>query len=309
VQSYADGEETSARRVSPKEYILASVRTLKPHVQLSAMMPVLLGMVVSLQGFPRSANEWLVLLGAALFYTGAISAFNDFLDREPDAVNHPNRLLVSGLIRPSLYLILFVGTFTLAGLLVFALITTTSTFSRVIVILVIIEGLHLLYALAPDLGGKGFVRQSLLGIGVMLLVLLGGLAAGDFSSDLGLSALAVGIFICFGMIGKDVADVLGDRTVGLITIPGSLGIRTAGWISALGHVPALALVTWMVFDGRLSQSALLYLVIAGSMVGLSCAYFVRGKYGRYWGIPMLMAFASQFVFEFGIIMGTIARWR
>jgi 4-hydroxybenzoate polyprenyltransferase len=284
---------------------IAGLKAIKPHVQLSIAMPVLVGMVTTVQRLPAGV-EWLILLSVFFFYSGAISAFNDYLDQKRDAINHPDRLLVSGRISPARYLTVFVGLFVLISLILLASITSTSTFFRLTLIFVLIELLHLLYGWRPDLGFKGFGRQSLLCIGAILLVLFGSLALGSPPAQLVPVALAVGLFVGFGIIGKDIADTIGDSASGLVTIPIHFGPTMAGWISATGHIPAFALVAWLTYQGALAEPAIPFFIIAAAMVAFSCAYLIRGKYGPYWGIPMLVGFTSQLVFQLGIILGVTA---
>lgn len=304
---YPVGKEPDVIRqpLSRQQLAVASLKAIKPHVQPSIVMPVLVGMVITLGRLPVG-QEWLVLLSMFFFYSGAVSALNDFLDQKRDAINHPNRLFVSGRISPAWYLTIFVGLFVLISLILLASVTSMSAFFKLVLIYVLIEGLHLLYGLRPNLGFKGFGRQSLLCIGPILLVLFGSLAAGSPPPELALVALAVGLFFGFGIIGKDIADVVGDKATGLVTIPISLGTRLTGWISAGGHIPAFALIIWLIYRDMLSVTAIPYLIVAAFMVVFSCAYFIRGKCGRYWGIPMLAGFTAQLVFELGIIMGAIA---
>lgn len=300
------GKETHLKRpFNWRQFAGASLKALKPHVQPSIIMPVLVGMVVTMRRLPEG-REWFVLWSVFFFYSGAVSALNDFLDRERDAINHPDRLFVNDIIPSRLYLTIFVGAFVLISLILLISVTPIPVFLNLMLIYALIEGLHLLYATVPNLGFNGFVRQSLLCIGPMLLVLFGSLAVGSPSTELLFVAPAVGLFFGFGIIGKDIADMIGDRTTGLVTLPISLGIRAAGWISGIGHIFAFALIAWLVFGGMLSKLAFPFLIVAALMVIFSTAYFIRGEYGRYWGIPMLVGFISQLVFELGIIIGATA---
>lgn len=287
-----------------QQFVGASLKAIKPHVQPSIVMPVLVGMVVTMQRLPIG-REWLVLLSVFFFYSGAISAFNDYLDKERDATNHPTRLYISGALSPMVYLLTFVGLFVMVSLIMLAFVTTISVFFQLVLIYAIIEGMHLIYCQVPDQRFRGFGRQSLLYLGSMLLVLFGGLAVGSPPPVMGFIAPAVGLFFGSGIIGKDIFDVRGDRATGLITLPISFGSRIAGWISAMGHFLAFAIILWLVFGSELSSKTIPYLVVAGLMVAFSCAHLIRGKYGRYWGIPMLVGFVSQLVFELGIIVGAI----
>lgn len=290
----------------PRADVVGCLSALKPHVQPSIMMPVLVGMVISTGRLPSGLREWLIPAALGLFYSGAISALNDFLDKKRDKINHPNRLLQRGVVSVRSYLMLFVGGPVVVGLGVLWAITPVEVFLRLLVLLVVIELMHLAYGLVPDLGLKGFARQSLLVVGPMLLLGFGCIAVqSTFPATLALAAVSVGLFFGFGIIAKDIVDVVGDRGSGLVTIPGSLGIRTAAWVSLGGHLPAFGVGAWMVRQELLGPTATPFFVCAGVMVLLSASQWIRAKPSRYWGVPMLVGYLSQFVFQAGLIAGVL----
>lgn len=284
-----------------------AIAALKPHVQPSIMAPVLVGMVVGRRGLP-TGTEWLVPVAVGLFYSGAVSALNDVFDRKRDELNHPKRLLVRTRIRLRTYLALLVVLPAACGLALLGLLTPIDVLLRLLALLVVIEAMHVLYGTVPNLGLHGFVRQSLLTVGPMLLVLFGTVSVeGALTDTVLLTAVAVGFFFGAGIIVKDIIDVVGDRAANLVTIPAALGVGAAVRTSAVGHLFAFATAAVLASTGDLRPSALPFLIGALLMVVVTLTSWSKDRARPYWGVLMLAGYLSQFVFELGLVIGVVAR--
>lgn len=156
---------------------LGVLRAWKPHVQPAIVLPVLVGATTAGQSRP-APMDWLVAACVGFFYMGGVSALNDVFDLERDKVNHPNRPLTRGDLSLRHYVMGLVIAPVVISLLLLLITLAPARGLLVVGILCLIEVMHLVYCLHPNLGMAGFGRQLLLTVGPMLLVLVGGLGHG-----------------------------------------------------------------------------------------------------------------------------------
>ncbi|MFC2731435.1 MAG: UbiA family prenyltransferase [Pauljensenia sp.] len=279
---------------------LGMLRAWKPHVQPAIVLPVLVGATTAGQSRP-APMDWLVAACVGFFYMGGVSALNDVFDLERDKVNHPNRPLTRGDLSLRHYVMGLVIAPVVISLLLLLITLAPARGLLVVGILCLIEVMHLVYCLHPNLGMAGFGRQLLLTVGPMLLVLVGGLGHGLVTSRLILCAVSIGLFFGSGIILKDLSDIPGDQKSGLVTLPIHWGRNLAVKVSCFGQLVATSLGYTYLILVRASVSVFGWMTLS-LVMSLTGTMTLLHRKQRYWGPGMLMAYTSQFIFELALIL-------
>ncbi len=178
-----------------------------------------------------------VVLGflVAFLFGIAGNAINDYLDRETDRINHPERPIPSGKLKPGQALLFSFVFFSISFLL--ALYLSFISNSPLVVAIVII-------ALASQLAyEKKFKHEKIVGniiIGTQtaLAFVFGGAVVGR-TLITGIIAVAVFLSIVGREIIKDIEDVKGDKD--RISLPMKLGVRNAGIVASLLIILAVSI--------------------------------------------------------------------
>ena len=152
-------------------------------------------------------------------YNGAANAFNDYCDYEIDLINRPNRPLSRGMITSfqalSFAVILFViGSVTAFLLPFYAMLTAVGIAMPLIII----------YSLG--LKGTPLLGNIAVAVIIGLTFVFCGLAFNKPSPMVIPAILAFGLMLVRELI-KDIADVEGDNTAGLKTLPLVIGKNKA----------------------------------------------------------------------------------
>jgi geranylgeranylglycerol-phosphate geranylgeranyltransferase len=154
-----------------------------------------------------------------VLYNAAANAINDYFDYETDLVNRPNRPLSTGLVRRrsalGLAVLLFAGGSALAARL---------PLPAGIVAWTVALPLMVLYSW--KLKGLPLVGNAVVSFILGLTFLFAGLAFEKVGPMLVPAALAFGLTMVRELV-KDIADIEGDRRVGLRTYPVAVGIIPA----------------------------------------------------------------------------------
>lgn len=228
--------------------LVRSLTLMKPITWFAPMWAFLCGAVASgatLWDLPGIGRLLLGVVMAGPVLCGASQVFNDYWDREIDAVNEPHRLIPAELVSMQqvfltvvVLLVLGVGISFYLGLPVF-----------------IFTAAGLLLAIAysaPPFRAKrnGWVGNALVGISYEGLAWLAGHSAfGTLSSESILLALLFSVGAHGIMTINDYKSIEGDARAGIRTIPVLHGPRRAAWLSImtmnLAQIGAIiAFVAW-----------------------------------------------------------------
>lgn len=157
-------------------------------------------------------------IAATILATGAGNGINDYLDREIDTINAPNRPIPRQAITPRWAL--WQSTILMTIAIVLAL---TLPLVAIVIALINLVALVTYTSLFKGLPGVG---NALIAYLVGTTFLFGGAAVGGLAETAVLFLLAA--LATFGReIIKDVEDVEGDRAEGLNTLPIAVGDRPA----------------------------------------------------------------------------------
>lgn len=230
-----------------KGYILLT----RPVNLLIAFLAVFIG------GFVTGSIQPLVKLLLACFSGMFISAggcsINDYYDLEIDRINRPRRPLPSGMVS--------LRQAYVFSLILFVVGVVIAFFINLLGFLIALGSSFLLYFYSMRLKGTVIWGNITVAIITGLAFVYGGLAIGRIQE-----ALIVGIFSFFFHWGreiiKDVEDMEGDRSAGIVTLPIRFGVRAAlCW--ATGVLVVLIGLTLIPYIMGIFSVSYLIVVVAG----------------------------------------------
>ena len=213
-------------------YLARSIALMKPITWFAPMWAFLCGAIASgatVWELPQLGTLFLGIVMAGPILTGVSQVFNDYFDRDIDAVNEPHRLIPAGLVsNQQIFGTIFV--LTVVGMSIAAYLGMT-------VLLFVGVGLVLAVAYsAPPIRAKrnGWIGNTLVAIAYEGLAWLAGHAA---FGDLTTASVFVALMYSFGTHGimsiNDYKSIEGDRKGNIRTIPVQLGPKRAAWMIAI----------------------------------------------------------------------------
>jgi geranylgeranylglycerol-phosphate geranylgeranyltransferase len=165
--------------------------------------------------------EVLVASLVVFLFTGAGNSLNDYLDRNIDCANHPDRPIPSGLVKPR--------TATVIAGILFTASVILGLWLSIYCMLIILVNLAIMLGYefrTKALGLSGNIMISWL---TASLFLFGGLAILDYFPDIMLTVLFMFLLSFFATLGreiaKDIQDMEGDA--GRCTLPMRIGVEKA----------------------------------------------------------------------------------
>lgn len=194
--------------------LIAHIRLLRPlNLFIGALAVILSSMIVHYQG-PRATLILSVIV--IICYNGAANAFNDYIDHEIDKVNRPFRPISLGFVNRRTALFLSVILFCIGSITALELNKTAQIIS-------IYYAMPLMIIYSWFLKGIPLIGNITIST-ILGMTFLGSGAAFD-SIDLMIvpAALAFGLTMVREVV-KDVADMEGDRLLGLRTYPIHFGL-------------------------------------------------------------------------------------
>jgi geranylgeranylglycerol-phosphate geranylgeranyltransferase len=184
----------------------------------------------ALIGAGGAVNEYAlpVFLGfvVAFLFGIAGNAINDYFDYENDKINHPDRPIPSGILKPRQALNFSIIFFAISFLLSLLL----SLISGYGVLLIVVIALVCQIAYEVRYKHEKLIGNMIIGTQTALAFVFGGVIVGK-SMITGIIAAAVFLSIVGREIVKDIEDVGGDKN--RITLPMKLGVKRAGITASL----------------------------------------------------------------------------
>jgi len=161
-------------------------------------------------------------------YNGAANAFNDYCDYEIDLINRPNRPLIRGMITSSQALSFAVILFAIGSITAFQL-----PFYAMLTAVGIAMPLMIIYSLR--LKGTPLLGNVAVAMILGLTFVFCGLAFNKIGPMVIPAILAFGLTFVRELI-KDIADVEGDNSAGLKTLPLVIGKDKAITVAVINAV-------------------------------------------------------------------------
>lgn len=196
---------------------------------------VITGIVIASKGNIVNIDVPQIIIGflAGFFLTGFSMIFNDYWDREIDAINDPTRPIPSGKIKPR-EAIIYASIFFSLGII---LSLTINEYCLIMAIL--FSTISILYTT----WGKrtGLLGNLMVSSCVVAPFLYGGAIVQKIDFVLWIFILMVFLSNTAREITKGIVDIEGDRTYGVETIAVRYGAKVAAFISAILYLSAISL--------------------------------------------------------------------
>lgn len=255
-----------------RESIHAYSKLIRLDRALSAAFGVLFSGLIAqdLIGFQW---EYVVAFFFVLFSAFANFGFNDYCDFETDKLNRRlDRPLVQGTLPRKTALIVAGGSSAVALILTILL----NPLARLLVLV----GLPI--SLAYNLGIKRvlILKNASIGFAIVGIILLGSIVSDTVLEPVTLYFAFIAFFVVVSYeVMLDIADVDGDKALGIETIPTRFGVKTAAWFSIIlgvGGIIVDPLPFFIYVDPRLYGDYLFLLLILipiVSRIGISKSLF------------------------------------
>ncbi|MFQ6071150.1 MAG: UbiA family prenyltransferase [Methanosarcinales archaeon] len=213
----------------------------------------------------------LLAVTVAYFFTASGNALNDYLDRETDKINHPNRPIPSGRIQPKQALTLAIVTFGLVIILAWF----------INLIAFVIAGIALLIQLAYEKYFKyrGFIGNIMIAAQTAFAFLFGGVAVGQIKITSILALLA--FFSILGReIVKDIEDMEGD--LDRFTLPMKYGRKKASIVASFFFILSVVMSPLPYYPLQIFGGVYLPLVAIADIIFIYSLFiqFKNPKYAR-----------------------------
>lgn len=209
-----------------------------------------IGVVVAGGASSGPTNAAVAVLATSLA-VAAGNTINDYVDREIDRINEPDRPIPRGAVSPTTALWVTAILFTVAGVLTLTLPATA----------IAIATLNLFLLLTYTTWFKGTVGAGNVVVAYLVgsTFVYGGAAVGNATAVLELAVLAALATFAREVL-KDVEDIDGDRASGLTTIPIRFGERAALVVGSIALLAAVAVSPLPYLSGTTEPP---YLVLVG----------------------------------------------
>ncbi len=239
-----------------------------------------------------------IFLGFAVAFLFGLAgnAINDYFDYENDKINHPERPIPSGKLKPEQALFF--------SLIFFAISLALSFYLSFIVgygaLLVVVIALLSQVAYEWKFKHEKIIGNVIIGTQTALAFVFGGVVVGKTMMS-GVIAVAVFLSIVGREIVKDIEDVKGDKD--RVTLPMKLGVKNAGIVAAFFIVLAVLISILPYFPLRqFGWQYLLVIAIADALfIGSIPVIFKDAKMAR-----RMLKFA-MLIAIFAFVIGSVFR--
>ena len=225
-------------------------------------------------------------------YNGAANAFNDYCDYEIDLINRPNRPLSRGMITSFQALSFAVILFAIGSITAFQL-----PFYARLTAVVIAMPLIIIYSMS--LKGTPLLGNIAVAMILGLTFVFCGLAFNKLGPMIVPAILAFGLTLVRELI-KDIADVEGDNSAGLKTLPLVIGKNKAITVAII-KVVLIGLVSLIPYYLNIYGNYYLILLVIGVEIPLAIVVVLFMK-----SPSITTARQSEKLLKFSTIMGLTA---
>jgi len=203
--------------------LYAYLRLIRPLNGLIAFISVVLGAFLASDGISPVVRVMIVAVAAFLLLSAG-NVLNDFCDVETDRINKPLRPIPSGQVKRRSALIFSFVLFIIGtglGLFISWVAFVVALIVSILLVLYTIELRQL-----PMLG------NIIIGLLTGLTFISGGIAVGTIGGAF-IPAVFAFLFTAGREIIKDIQDVRGDQTTGMLSLPIKWGRRKAVYVSLI----------------------------------------------------------------------------
>lgn len=188
---------------------LAYFNIIRPLNVVVGSLTILVSSLIAKYNGPMNIVIFATLVVA--FYTVGANTLNDYLDYKIDKINRPDRPIISGRILRKHALIISILAFIIGTIIALQLNTNSQLVSIGI-------SLPLIIAYNIKLKKLPLIGNIVVAIVLALSFIYAGLAFSNLSPLILPAVLAFGLTLIRELV-KDMADIIGDKSVGLKTFP------------------------------------------------------------------------------------------
>ncbi|MCD6276236.1 MAG: UbiA family prenyltransferase [Thermoplasmata archaeon] len=197
---------------------------------MASLAVILVGIILRGTGLLSYSFPLLYAVLVVFFITAGGNVLNDYFDREVDLINHPERPIPSGKIKPKSALIY--GSVLLAIGIIF------SFFINILAVIIAIVAVFLILSYEYSLKKMGFIGNIVISTLVGMLFVFGGAVFGNIYFTLIFAFMAFSSNLGREIV-KDIEDMEGD--VDRITLPMKIGKKLAGLSASIFFIIAVVL--------------------------------------------------------------------
>ncbi|MDD4308649.1 MAG: UbiA family prenyltransferase [Thermoplasmata archaeon] len=272
------------------------IQLLRPKNCLMAVLSVLIVALVA-AGLDVASVPVFDILAASLvvfLFTGAGNSLNDYLDRDIDRLNHPERPIPSGRISPK-------ATCWFSGIL-FATSVIIGLWLSLSCMLLILLNLGLMLAYEFKTKSEGLPGNMMISWLTASLFLFGGLAVLEEFPEIMVPVFFMFLLSFFATLGreisKDIEDVEGD--LGRRTLPMRIGNEKAGYYANVAFFIGIGLSPLPYFFGAFGFMYLVTVLLADAIFIYAASVLPRNP-GKASDSAKLAMFAALLAFLLGVI--------
>jgi 4-hydroxybenzoate polyprenyltransferase len=256
-----------------------------------ASLAVIAGFRLSSQGSIRTEVVGMAV-GSTFLVTSGCSAWNDYCDRNVDAINLPYRPLPSGILTSKLAVGYAVGAFLSSNIVASGLGHTGQVFYALATLA------SLVYS--PLIKELPCVKNLYVAIYCASLLMFGGYLGGGLSATIVPAMITVTCLTARELL-MDIHDVEGDGRIKYQTVPLMFGINCSRWAVAILLGLSGVLQMWLISDliGN-------YLAMAGLLLSLGCSCGVATNLIRKRDFSVPQMLTQIRILMIGIILGVLA---
>lgn len=214
----------------------AYVELLRP---LNCVMTALAVLIAGFMAIGLRVQGYIVIepfaMLCAFLFAGAGNALNDYYDAETDKVNHPERPIPSGRIKRSSARSASIVLFSLSNALAFFVSWYTCD---VLPFLIVAVATVLMVSYEMWSKARGFVGNVVISLLIAIGFAFGGAVVHRVDMVL-IPAVLAALSNVGREVLKDIEDIKGDKD--RRTLPMTMGVRRASWVSAGFFIAAVAL--------------------------------------------------------------------
>lgn len=277
------------------KFVLGLLHTTRPHIVLSILFTPAATAFLAAQGFPPLYGSCLGIL-VMIFAVASAHTFNDYCDRDIDALNPRtrNRAIIIKWVSPGAALVF--ALFCLGASLGFAFLINTTC----LILMAVGGAMNLLYSLYLKRTRLGFLPPAI----AAFLLPMGAWCAFRPSEILHpVPLINATLGFCFELVPywcQTIMDVDADRDRGVYTIPVYYGYRLTAWAMFVMFLLSLFLLLGLFMVTRLGSVYCLTVIVFG--IPLLVGYWKFLRHRTIGHLPLLFALSMAYIVLLSVVM-------
>ena len=265
--------------------MLSVLQLFRPITSFMASLAVFASAFIA-AGFELNQYLFPLTIGVivAFLFTSSGNTINDYFDRDIDRINHPERPIPSGKIKPF-------NAFLLS-IIIFSIIIALSWFISTLCFFIVILEIIFVFSYEKFLKKKGFLGNIMISIQTGFAFVFGGAIVNKIEITIILALLAF-----FAILGREIVKDIEDREGDFdrMTLPKKIGVKNSGILSSLLIILAIAMSPLPLYPFGIFTLSYLPLIVVADIILISAIPIIIKN-------PRL----SRKILKYGMILAMIA---